>query len=145
MTADESHDFGNDMNQILFINLITMLGSSAMQQMGKLVNPITKKTEINLESAQITIDMIAMLKDKTKGNLSDEENAVVADILSSLQMNYVETTKEETAKKTNDKTESKEDTKNTDDPDPDPTNTSEEQAEQKQPGLHNSYEQGPEE
>lgn len=112
MNADKSHDFGNDMNQILFINLITMLGSSAMQQMGKLVNPITKKTEINLESAQITIDMIAMLKDKTKGNLSDEENAVVADILSSLQMNYVETTKTEEARGTAGKTEDKDNKEN---------------------------------
>ena len=80
-----------DMNKMLFLNLVMMLSSSAMQQLGKLVNPVTQKTEVNLEGAQVSIEMLVMLKEKTKGNLDDEETKMLNDILTSLQMNYVET------------------------------------------------------
>jgi len=80
-----------DMNKALFANIIMMLASSAMQQLGKLANPMTNKTEINLEGAQITIDMLTMLKDKTKGNLDKDEDKMLTDLLTSLQLNYVET------------------------------------------------------
>jgi hypothetical protein len=88
MTDKNSHE---DMNKILFANLVMMLGSSAIQQLGKLINPLTGKTEINLEGAQMTIDMLSMLKEKTKGNLDKEEDKMITDLLSSLQLNYVET------------------------------------------------------
>lgn len=79
-----------EMNKALFTNLIMMLSSSTMQQLGKLVNPMTGKTEINLEGAQITIDMLAMIQEKTRGNLDKDENKMLSDILASLQMNYVD-------------------------------------------------------
>jgi hypothetical protein len=80
-----------DMHKILFANLIMMLSHSAMQQLGKLVNPVTNKAEVSLEGARMTIDMLEMIKAKTKGNLDDEENRMLREILSNLQMNYVET------------------------------------------------------
>ena len=82
-----------EMHKALFTNLVMMLGSSAMQQLGKLVNPMTNKTEVSLEGAQVTIDMIEMLKVRTKGNLDKDEDTLITDLLSSLQMNYVETAK----------------------------------------------------
>jgi len=81
---------GKDMDKVLFTNLITMLFSSAMQQLGKLVNPLTSKTEVNLEGAQLTIDMLSMLKKRTEGNLDKEEAQILNQVLSSLQMNFVE-------------------------------------------------------
>lgn len=78
-------------NKIMFANLVMMLSSSAMQQLGKLVNPMTNKTELSLEGARMTIDMIEMLEAKSKGNLDAEEAKMIRQILSSLQMNYVET------------------------------------------------------
>jgi hypothetical protein len=81
----------NETNKILFAQLVMMLSSSAMQQLGKLVNPGTRKAEIDLEGAQITIDMLSMLEQKTKGNLDNEEARMIGSIVSSLQMNYVET------------------------------------------------------
>ena len=81
----------DDFNKALFANLILMLSSSAMQQLGKLVNPLTNKAEVNLEAAQMTIDMLAMLKEKTKGNLEADEARMLSDILASLQLNFVET------------------------------------------------------
>ena len=66
MTEEHS---SNDINKALFINLVIMLSSSAMQQMGKLVNPLTNKTQVDLQGAQISIDMLAMLQAKTKGGV----------------------------------------------------------------------------
>lgn len=87
-----------EMDKALLVNLVIMLSSSAMQQLGKLVDPMTNKTEVNLEGAQMSIDMLQMLKAKTEGNLDDEEQKLLNDSLSSVQMNYVETAKTESAK-----------------------------------------------
>jgi len=81
----------NDLNKVLFMNLVMMLASSAMQQMGKLVNPMTQKAEVNLEGAQITIDLLTMVQTKTKGNLDKDEEKMLTDLLTSLQLNYVAT------------------------------------------------------
>jgi len=81
----------NDLNKVLFMNLVMMLASSAMQQMGKLVNPMTQKTEVNLEGAQVTIDLLTMVQTKTKGNLDKDEEKMLTDLLTSLQLNYVST------------------------------------------------------
>lgn len=80
-----------EMNKALFAQLVMMLSSSTMQQLGKLVNPVTHKAEIDLEGAQITIDTLVMLKEKTRGNLDKDEEVMLTSVLSSLQMNYVET------------------------------------------------------
>jgi hypothetical protein len=80
----------NDLNKVLFMNLVMMLASSAMQQMGKLVNPMTNKTEVNLEGAQVTIDLLTMIQTKTQGNLDKDEEKMLKDLLSALQLNYVE-------------------------------------------------------
>ncbi|MFC1497114.1 DUF1844 domain-containing protein [Verrucomicrobiota bacterium] len=90
MTEDKAQ---TAMHKALFTNLIMMLSSSTMQQLGKLVNPMTNKTEINLEGAQITIDMLTMIQAKTKGNLDKDEEKLMSDIIPSLQMNYVEVSK----------------------------------------------------
>lgn len=84
-------DPGTEMHKAMFMELILMLSSSAMQQLGKLINPQTGKTELNLEAAQATIDMLEMLEAKTRGNLDRDEGRLLASTLTSLRMNYVET------------------------------------------------------
>ena len=79
-----------DINKVLFMHLVSMLAMSAIQQMGKLVDPGTGKAEINLEAAQATIDMLDMLEARTRGNLDAEETRLLKDTLMSLKMNYVE-------------------------------------------------------
>lgn len=82
--------------EIQFVNLILSLQTTAMQYLGKIMNPQTHKIERNLDQARVTIDMIEMLKEKTKGNLNEEESRMLTTVLSELQMNYVdEITKEE--------------------------------------------------
>lgn len=87
----EEKSTSNEMHKALFANLVMMLGSSAMQQLGKLANPLNNKTEVNLEGAQVTIDMLEMLESKTSGNLDEDESKMLTDLIGSLQMNYVET------------------------------------------------------
>jgi hypothetical protein len=58
--------------------------------MGKVVNPLSGKVERNLEMARHSIDMLAMIQDKTKGNLSESESGFISHVLTELRMNYVE-------------------------------------------------------
>jgi hypothetical protein len=77
-------------NQVLFLNLIMSFQAAALQQMGKMKNPITDKLERDLQQAQLTIDMIDMLKTKTTGNLNNEETELLDRMLRELKMNYVD-------------------------------------------------------
>lgn len=74
-----------------FLGLIAMWSASALQAMGKLVNPATGRTETNLEAARLMIDLLEMLERKTRGNLSDEERRQLRETLTMLRLNYVET------------------------------------------------------
>jgi len=99
-----------DANKILFLNLIVMFGTTAMQQLGKLMNPLSGETEVDLEGARGTIDLIAMIKEKTAGNLDSEEDRILTETLSSLQMNYVQTAEAEKQQMPEDATKSPEQT-----------------------------------
>jgi hypothetical protein len=74
----------------LFVNLILMFKTAAMQQMGKIMNPLTGKVERSLDQARFSIDMIEMLKEKTKGNVPAELEKLADSTLVELRMNYVE-------------------------------------------------------
>lgn len=76
-------------------NFNTFITSMAMQTylfLGEISNPITNKKETNLEQAKYTIDILLVMKEKTKGNLSSEEDKLLEDILADLQMRYVKKT-----------------------------------------------------
>ena len=79
-----------EINKSLFVHLVISLAGSAMQHMGKIVNPAVGKAELNLEAAQATIDMLDMLEAKTKGNLDQEEQKMLKDAITSLKLNFVE-------------------------------------------------------
>jgi hypothetical protein len=73
-----------------FISLLYSLHATCMQQLGKVVNPLTNKIERSLEQAKATIDMVEMLREKTKGNLTSEEEKTLGRLLSEMQMNYAD-------------------------------------------------------
>jgi hypothetical protein len=79
-----------DKNTQLFVYLVGSFELSAMQFMGKIKNPVTDKIEKNLEQAQFSIDMLDMLKIKTKGNLQNYEEKLLDNVLGQLKMNYVD-------------------------------------------------------
>jgi hypothetical protein len=81
-----------------FLALISGLASNAMQHLGKVMNPLTGQIERNLDLARETIDLLRMLREKTKGNLTDREKRSLDALLSSLQLNYVDEAKAEAQK-----------------------------------------------
>lgn len=83
----------NSMQEIGFSNLVISLGTSAMIHMGVIENPVTKQKEKDLNSARQEIDLIMMLKEKTKGNLSVNESKVLDQVLAELHMRFVEASK----------------------------------------------------
>jgi hypothetical protein len=82
-----------DRDEALFVNLVMIFKSAAMQQMGKVINPLTGKVERNLEQARFSIDTIAMLKDKTSGNVTADLEKLLDSVLLELRMNFVEETR----------------------------------------------------
>ncbi len=82
----------------MLLHLILMFQGAAMQHMGKLQNPITKKIERDIAAARDSIDTLRMLEAKTKDNLSDEESKLLSHILFELQLNYVDEVEKDKAK-----------------------------------------------
>jgi hypothetical protein len=72
-----------------FTNFTLSLSTSALIQLGEIQDPFTQKSAKNLPLAKQTIDLISMLKEKTKGNLSPEEEKVIEYVLYDLRMRYV--------------------------------------------------------
>lgn len=77
------------LQEISFTNLILSLSTSALIQLGEVEDPFTQKESKNLPLAKQTIDLIGMLREKTKGNLSSEEEKFMEQILFDLRMRYV--------------------------------------------------------
>jgi hypothetical protein len=77
-----------------FFHLIMSHEAAAMQFMGKLAGA-DGKVEKNLEMARYAIDTLEALRDKTKGNLSDEEKQLLDHSLYQLHMNFVDEGKAE--------------------------------------------------
>jgi len=77
-----------------FGTFVISLGTSALYHMGMVPDPETgKPAEPNFPIARQTIDTVEMLQDKTQGNLSDEESALVKNLLTELRMRYLEAVK----------------------------------------------------
>ena len=76
-------------NDQLLMQLIYMFHTSAMQGLGKIADP-TGQVSRNLEYVSQTIDLMEMLKVKTKGNVTDEIEKLLDGMLSELGLNYVD-------------------------------------------------------
>jgi hypothetical protein len=68
--------------------IVTLLATQSMINLGEIVDPLTKSTSLNLPSAKIFIDLVEVLKKKTAGNLSVEEEKFMKDILGNLKKVY---------------------------------------------------------
>jgi len=76
-----------------FSTFIFSLGSAALINLGVTPNPINQKTEKNLDEAKQHIDLLAILKDKTKGNLTPDEEKLMDNLLHSLRMHWISESK----------------------------------------------------
>jgi CRISPR/Cas system endoribonuclease Cas6 (RAMP superfamily) len=78
-----------EMPEITFGLFISSLAMEAVIALGDAEHPITKKKEFNANHAKFIIETLAMLKEKTKGNLSKDEEGVLDSILYDLRMRFV--------------------------------------------------------
>ena len=68
--------------------IVTLLATQSMINLGEIVDPLTKSISLNLSSAKIFIDLVEVLKKKTAGNLSAEEEKFIKNILGNLKKVY---------------------------------------------------------
>lgn len=80
-------------NEMLFIQLIMQNHQMAMMSLGKLENPVAGKIEKNVEFAKLSIDTLDMIKEKTRGNLSEYEEKFLDETLREVKLAYVTETK----------------------------------------------------
>jgi len=73
-----------------FEMLVSMLFSQAMAMLGHIPDPQSGQTSTNKPYAKYTIDTLEVLSQKTKGNLSDDEDKMLSQTLHALRMAYVE-------------------------------------------------------
>jgi hypothetical protein len=73
-----------------FIEFVVMHAQNAALFLGQIPNPRTGEAEVNLDLARMFIDQLAMIQEKTRGNLTSEEAKVLSNALSNLQIAFVE-------------------------------------------------------
>lgn len=79
-----------DLPPVDFAAFVMMLTNNVMMFLGQVPNPLTQQPQIDLAQAQHTIDVIMMLREKTRGNLTTEEDRFLQELLPQLQMAYVQ-------------------------------------------------------
>ncbi|MHB8382155.1 MAG: DUF1844 domain-containing protein [Candidatus Binataceae bacterium] len=89
-SAASPHDSGLEIN---FVTFMVGLSTQALAALGEMPDPATGKPSRDLRAAQQLIDIIAMLGQKTRGNLDANEQSLIEAILFDLRMKYVELAK----------------------------------------------------
>ena len=87
--AKEEEKTDYQLPEINFATFIFSLNHSVLVHLGIIEDPSTGKKERNLPLAKQTIDILGMLEEKTKGNLSDDEEKMLKNILYDLRMIYI--------------------------------------------------------
>ena len=85
-----SHHSSEPPPELTFAAFLWSLSEQALAALGEVPDPSSGKVSRDLVMAQQMIDIIIMLRDKTRGNLDAHEQAMLKEILSGLQMKYVE-------------------------------------------------------
>lgn len=86
-------DYDHDLPPVDFNLFISSLGMQALMGLGEIENPISNKKEKSLPQAKYLIDTLAMIKDKTKNNLNEQESDMIEQMLFQLRMKFVELSK----------------------------------------------------
>jgi hypothetical protein len=82
-----------ELPEIDFATFVLSMASSALLHLGQMPDPDTQKTTANLPLAKQSIDILAMLQGKTRGNLSRDEEQLLENLLYDLRLKYVEAAK----------------------------------------------------
>jgi len=78
---------------VSFISLVVSLGSSALVHLGEIAEPGATGPSKNLQLARDTIDVLQVLKDKTTGNLDEDETKLLDALLFDLRTKYMDAAK----------------------------------------------------
>jgi hypothetical protein len=73
-----------------FIELVMMNAQQAALCLGQMAHPSTGKAEVNLDAAKMFIDHLEIIREKTRGNLTKDEEKILTSVLSELQMAFVQ-------------------------------------------------------
>jgi hypothetical protein len=93
--GDEFADEGDDedlpgaKDPASFVNFLSTLATNAAASLGAVPHPATGKRSLDLETGKYWLDILAMVKEKTKGNLHDKEQRLLDGLLGDLRMQYV--------------------------------------------------------
>jgi len=71
-----------------FLILVSIFEASGWQALGKIPNPVNGKTEPNLPAVENTIEILILLREKSRGNLTPEEEKYLSAAIANLQLNY---------------------------------------------------------
>ncbi len=88
-----AEDSGQVLPPITFSTFVLSISTSALIHLGCTPDPTTGDCVKEIQAAKQTIDLLGILQEKTKGNLSKEEEELLKSILFDLRMRYVEETK----------------------------------------------------
>jgi len=80
-----------------FSTFVISISSSALLHFGEIPDPVTNKKQHNLPMAKQTIDILGVLKEKTAGNLTKEEDSLLENLLYDLRMRYIDEVKKKKA------------------------------------------------
>jgi hypothetical protein len=92
--SGETEEFPTPQPLIDFSSFIFSLSTSALLHLGEVPDPVTQKREKALPLAKQTIDILGMLKEKTRGNLTPAEEGLMENILTDLRWRYIREVKE---------------------------------------------------
>jgi hypothetical protein len=88
----ESSSGGGPQDRTL-IGLFMMLGSSALIALGEAPEPGLGQAQPNPQEAAALVDLLVLLREKTEGNRTPEENEVLGDLIYDLQLRYINLTR----------------------------------------------------
>lgn len=88
--ATENHRGPDPFIQFGFSTFILSLSTSALVHLAELPDPVSNEKKVNLQLAKQTIAIIEMLQEKTRGNLTQDEEQLIEDLLYDLRLKYVQ-------------------------------------------------------
>ena len=98
MADDTHHEEDDDAGQVTFLGFVISLVHTAAYHLGDTMDPTSgKRSDVNPPAAQQIIDILALLEEKTKGNLTAEERQVLEQALYELRLRFVEVGKTESS------------------------------------------------
>ncbi len=78
-----------DVPEATFAGFVSALAGQTLIHLGLAPNPATGKADLSANEAKYSIDLLQIIRDKTEGNLSDEEDRLISGVLYDLRMRYV--------------------------------------------------------